>query len=131
MSYEWNFDLDTKLEKILLNLVETGPKYLREIADELGINLENDSDKNKLRYRIRKTVHKYDELQDFGYTDKGYIIAIYKDEFKKISKPLRSRGVGMLVRAKNLDHRAETVGKRRKNSVEQIKLFDDTSEETS
>lgn len=125
MSFEWNFDLNAKLEQILLSLIETGPKHLREIADELDIVLKNDSDRNKLRYRMKKIVSKHEELQDFGYTRDGYIIPVFTDEFIKISKPLRSRGEGLLQRAASLDNRAVQIGKRRENQPEQIELFED------
>jgi hypothetical protein len=131
MSFKWSFDLNTKLEDILLGLKETGPKQLREIAKELEIELKSDSDKTRLKYRIKNIVNKNDELQYFGYTSDGYIVPVYFDEFKKLSRPLRSRGEGMINKADKLDEGARQIGKRRENQPEQLLLFPELSEESS
>ncbi len=129
MSFEWNFDLNTKFEQVLLNTVETGPRHLREFAFELGLELKTTSDKNSLRYRMRKIVDKNEDLQYFGYTSDGYMVPVYIDQFKRISKPLRRRGEGMIGKAEKLDNGARQIGKRRENQPEQLDLFDDLSEE--
>lgn len=131
MSFKWNFDLNTKFEHVLLSTVETGPRQLKEFASELGIELKNSSDKNSLKYRMRKIVDKNEDLQYFGYTSDGYMIPVYLDQFERISKPLRRRGEGMIGKAEKLDNGARQVGKRRENQPEQLDLFDNLSEEGS
>lgn len=130
MSFKWSFDLNTKLEDILLRLKETGPKHLREIAKDLGIELKSISDKSRLKYRIKNVVSKNDELQYFGYTSDGYIVPVYIDQFKKISRPLRSRGEGLINKADKLDEGARQIGKRRENQPEQLEMFPELTEES-
>jgi thymidylate synthase len=125
MSFAWNFDSNTKLEDILFRLLETGPKHLREIAAELEIQLKNKSDKDRLKYRMRKIVDKNEDLQYLGYTSDGYIVPIYLDEFARLIRPLKSRGEGMLNKVELLQQGARKIGKRRENQPEQIDLFDD------
>lgn len=124
MSFKWNFDLNTKFEHVLLKTVETGPRHLKEFAFELGIELKSISDKNSLKYRMRKIVDKNENLQYFGYISDGYIVPVYIDQFERISEPLRRRGEGMIGKAEKLDNGARQVGKRRENQPEQISLFD-------
>lgn len=131
MSFKWNFDLNTKFEHVLLSTIETGPRHLKEFASELGIALKNTSDKNSLKYRMRKIVDKNEDLQYFGYTSDGYMIPVYIDQFERISKPLRRRGEGMIGKAEKLDNGARQVGKQRENQPEQLDLFDNLSEEGS
>ncbi|WP_127583123.1 hypothetical protein [Paenibacillus koleovorans] len=131
MSFNWNFDLNTRFEHFLLGTVETGPRHLKEFASELGIELKSTSDKNSLKYRMRKIVDKNEDLQYFGYTSDGYMIPVYIDQFERISKPLRRRGEGMIGKSEKLDNGARQIGKRRENQPEQLDLFDKLSEEGS
>lgn len=124
MALIWGTDLNIKLTKALVNLKEEGPKHLREIAKELGIHLQSDSDHTSFRYRIKKVVEKEDELEYFGYTGKGYIVPVYYDDYERISKPLRSRGEGMLTKAEKFEKGARSLGKVRENQPEQLTLFD-------
>ncbi len=131
MSFKWSFDLNTKFENVLLNTVETGPRHLKEFASELGIELRDTSDKNSLKYRMRKIVDKNEELQYFGYTSEGYLVPVYIDQFDRISRPLKRRGEGMIEKAEKLENGSRLLGKRRKDQPEQLDLFDDLSEESS
>lgn len=131
MSFEWGFDLNTKLENTLLRLKETGPKHLREIAKDLGIELNSDRDKSQLKYRMRKIANKNDDLQYLGYTSDGYMDPVYSDEFDRISKPLRRRGKGMIEKADKLDLGGRQLGKRRENPPEQLNFPFEISEESS
>lgn len=128
MAIKWSFDLEQKLERVLFDLIETGPKHLNEIAKEIGITLSSQGDRNSLKYRMRKIADRYEELNCLGYTSDGYIVPRYKDEFYKISKPLRSRGQGLIMKADKIDSQAAKVGKRRE--VEQMELFEDIMDES-
>jgi len=119
----WNFEREKKLENVLLNLIETGPKHLNEIAREVGITLKTDSDRNSLKYRMRKLANSNEKLFCLGYTKDGYIVPRYTDEYFKISKPLRSRGQGLIFKADKIDNYAAKYGKKRE--VEQIELFEE------
>jgi len=127
LSVMWDFDLEKKLEKVLLDLIETGPKHLREIANEIGVPLKTQSDKNSLKYRMKKLANMNEKLHFLGYTSEGYIVPSYADEFYKISKPLRSRGRGLIMKADKIDNHASKFGKKRE--VEQIELFEVLTDE--
>ncbi|TCS75743.1 hypothetical protein [Effusibacillus lacus] len=127
MTFEWNFDSKLRLEKILINLKNTGPKHLREIADELGFKLSKDSDRSRLKYQMKILKDRNEEIRYVGYTKNGYINPDTEEEFNELARPMKRRGLGFLRRAEEIEKAGKQIGKKRKRTSEQMALFiDDT-----
>ncbi|WDF49871.1 hypothetical protein PQ460_18005 [Paenibacillus sp. KACC 21273] len=123
MALLWNSELTIKLEKILLN-IGNDPKTLRSIAKELGVQIENESHRNSLRYRMKKITKKSPEFEYFGYEGRGYIIAIYTDDFERILSFYKNRLNGLQTLVNKFENGSIKIGKKRKNQPEQLTLFD-------